>query len=88
VQSGCHSSSANAGRSVTVETEEVHVPIIDRENIIVRRRARRLEEEVEELNQRLDALVEAVNRMARQHYRYPLLPENSLSSALHDARRR
>jgi hypothetical protein len=64
------------------------VPIIDRENVTVRRRARRLEVEVEELNQRIDALLEAVSRMARQHYRYPLLPENSLSSSLHDARRR
>jgi hypothetical protein len=64
------------------------VPLMDRENVIVGRRARRLEGEVEELNARIDALLEAVSRMARQHYRYPLLPENSLSSALHDARRR
>jgi hypothetical protein len=47
-----------------------------------------LEQEVEQLNRRVDALLEAVSRMARQHYRYPLLPENTLSSALHDARRR
>jgi hypothetical protein len=26
--------------------------------------------------------------MARQHYRYPLLPQNALSASLHDARRR
>ena len=53
-----------------------------------RRRARQLEDEVEQLTARLDALVEAVSRMAPLHYRSPLMPENSLSSALHDARRR
>jgi len=52
------------------------------------RRVGQLEDEVEQLTARVDALVEAVSRMARQHYRYPLMPENSLSSALHDARRR
>jgi hypothetical protein len=53
-----------------------------------RRRVRQLEEEVEQLTARVDALVEAVSRMARLHHRSPLMPENSLSSALHDARRR
>ena len=53
-----------------------------------RRRARQLEDEVEQLTARVDALVEAVRRMAPLHYRSPLMPENSLSSALHDARRR
>ena len=54
----------------------------------VGRRGVRLEDEMEQLTARVDALVEAVSRMARQHYRYPLMPENSLSSALHDARHR
>jgi hypothetical protein len=64
--------------------------IIDRENRRdhARRRIADLEAEVTELNGRIDALVEAVARMARQHYRPPMLPENSISSALHDARRR
>ena len=53
-----------------------------------RRGVRELEDEVEQLTARLDALVQAVSRMARLHYRYPLMPENSLSSALHVARRR
>ena len=47
-----------------------------------------LEAEVQALAERVDALLEAVTRMARQHYRFPLLPQNTLSSALHDARRR
>jgi hypothetical protein len=78
--------------------EVVDVPMTDRTPLrdgpVARRRIRRkedverLEQEVLGLNERLDALLEAVNRMARQHYRSPLLPENSLSSALHDARRR
>jgi len=59
-----------------------------RDGPVGRRRVRQLEDEVEQLTARVDALVEAVSRMARQHYRYPLMPENSLSSALHDARRR
>ncbi|MGH2979575.1 MAG: hypothetical protein ACRDLQ_08050 [Solirubrobacterales bacterium] len=66
------------------------MPIIDRETTreLTRRRPTDLEHEVQHLNERVDALLEAVSRMARQHYRYPLLPQNSLSSALHDARRR
>jgi hypothetical protein len=66
------------------------MPIIDRESRrdTGRRRIVQLEAEVETLSERVDALLEAVNRMARQHYRHPLLPENSLSSALHHARRR
>ena len=59
-----------------------------REGPVGRRRVRQLEDEVALLTARVDALVEAVGRMARLHYRYPLAPENSLSSALHDARRR
>jgi hypothetical protein len=66
------------------------VPVIDRDarREPTRRRIAELEREVGELNDRVEALLEAVSRMARQHYRYPLLPQNSLSSALHDARRR
>ena len=59
-----------------------------RDGPVGRRRVRQLEDEVAQLTARVDALVEAVGRMAQQHYRYPLMPENSLSSALHDARRR
>ena len=59
-----------------------------RDGPVGRGRVRQLEEEVAQLTARVDALVEAVSRMARLHYRYPLMPENSLSSALHDARRR
>jgi hypothetical protein len=66
------------------------VPILERDTRRepTRRRITELEREVEQLNHRVDALLEAVSRMARQHYRYPLLPENALSSFLHDARRR
>ena len=53
-----------------------------------RRRLTELEHEVHDLAERVDSLLEAVARMARQHYRSPLLPENSLSSAVRDARRR
>ena len=59
-----------------------------RDSPVGRRRVRQLEDEVEQLTARVDALVEAVGRMAQLHYRYPLMPENLLSSALHDARRR
>ena len=59
-----------------------------RDGPVGRRRVRQLEDEVAQLTARVDALVEAVSRMARLHYRYPLMPENSLSSALHHARRR
>ena len=64
--------------------------IIDRDNRREhsRRRIAELEAELRELNDRIDALVDAVARMARQHYRPRMLPENSISSALHDARRR
>lgn len=66
------------------------MPIIDRESRRepTRRRLTELETEVQDLADRVDALLEAVGRMARDHYRSPLLPENRLSSALHDARRR
>jgi hypothetical protein len=66
------------------------VPIIDRESHrdTTRRRLTELEGEVHDLAARIDALLVAVGRMANQHYRSPLLPENTLSSALHDARRR
>ena len=59
-----------------------------RDGPVGRRRARQLEDEVEQLTARVDALVEAVMRMAPLHYRSPLMSENSLSSALHDGRRR
>jgi hypothetical protein len=66
------------------------VPIIDRESRrdVTRRRLTEVEHEVHDLAGRVDALLEAVALMARQHYRSPQLPENSLSAALHDARRR
>jgi hypothetical protein len=47
-----------------------------------------LEAEVQDLAGRVDALLEAVARIARQHYRSPHLPENTLTAALRDARRR
>ena len=67
-----------------------NVPIIDRESRrdTTRRRLTEVENEVHELAGRVDALLEAVALMARQHYRSPLLPENSLNSYLRDARRR
>lgn len=67
-----------------------NVPIIDRESRrdVTRRRLTEVENEVQELAGRVDALLEAVALMARQHYRSPLLPENSLNSHLRDARRR
>lgn len=66
------------------------MPIIDRElkREPTRRRLTELETEVEVLAGRVDALLDAISRMASQHYRSPLLPENSLTSALHHARRR
>ena len=66
------------------------MPIIDRESRrdATRRRLTELEDEVHELAGRVDALLEAVAHMARQHYRSPLLPENSLNNYLHQARRR
>ena len=66
------------------------VPIIDRDTRWEPRRRplTELEQEVHDLAERVDALLEAVSRMARQHYRSPLLPENSLSAAVHDAHRR
>jgi hypothetical protein len=42
----------------------------------------------EELSGRLDALVEAVEILARDHYEFPALPESNLRSALAKARRR
>ena len=67
-----------------------NVPIIDRESRrdLTRRRLTEVENEVHELAARVDALLEAVAHMARQHYRSPLLPENTLNSYLHEARRR
>jgi hypothetical protein len=41
----------------------------------------------EQLSTRLDALVEAVEILARDHYEFPALPESSLRSALSRARR-
>ena len=66
------------------------MPILERDirREPTRRRVADLEREVEQLNHRVEALLEAVSRMAHQHYRYPLLPQNALSSSLHDARRR
>ena len=66
------------------------MPIIDRESRrdATRRRLTELEDEVHDLANRVDALLAAVARMARQHYRSPLLPENTISTALHEARRR
>jgi hypothetical protein len=66
------------------------VPILERDirREPTRRRLTELESEVHDLAARVDALLDAVARMARQHYRSPQLPENSLSSALHSARRR
>jgi len=66
------------------------MPILERDTRRepTRRRVADLEREVEQLNHRVEALLEAVSRMARQHYRYPLLPQNALSASLHDARRR
>jgi hypothetical protein len=80
-----------AGWPVTVEDQGgPDVPIIDRETRRepTRRRLTELEGEVHELSARVDALLEAITRLARQHYCSPLLPENTLRSALYDARRR
>jgi len=67
-----------------------NVPIIDRESRrdLTRRRLTEVENEVHELAARVDALLEAVAHMARQHYRSPLLPENALHNHLREARRR
>lgn len=66
------------------------VPILERDlrREPTRRRLSELEAEVQDLAQRVDALLEAVARMARQHYRSPHLPENTLTAAVRDARRR
>ena len=66
------------------------MPILDRDTRRepTRRRLTELESEVHDLAERVDALLEAVSRMARQHYRSPQLPENSLNALLHEARRR
>ena len=65
------------------------MPIIDREprRDATRRRLTEVENEVHDLAERVDALLAAVAHMARQHYRSPLLPENSLNSHLSNARR-
>jgi len=65
------------------------VPILDRDTRKepTRRRLTELESEVHDLAGRVDALLEAVSRMARQHYRSPHLPENILTTQLQDARR-
>jgi hypothetical protein len=85
VQTSFHPSSK--GRAAPVNS---NVSILEREikREPTRRRLTELESEVHELAGRIDALLEAVARMARQHYRSPHLPENTLSAALHDARRR
>jgi ElaB/YqjD/DUF883 family membrane-anchored ribosome-binding protein len=65
------------------------VPILERDirREPTRRRLTELEAEVQDLAERVEALLEAVARMARQHYRSPHLPENSLTASLRDARR-
>ena len=65
------------------------MPILDRDTRKepTRRRLTELEAEVHDLAARVDALLEAVGRMARQHYRSPHLPENILTTQLHEARR-
>jgi hypothetical protein len=65
------------------------VPILDRDirKEPTRRRLTELESEIHDLAGRVDALLEAVSRMARQHYRSPHLPENILTTQLHEARR-
>jgi hypothetical protein len=47
-----------------------------------------LRAELADLHARVDALVEAVHTMAREHYRPPYLPEGRLSTAIFGARRR
>ena len=42
---------------------------------------------VDELNRRLDALVDALEIIAREQYDFPGLPESKLRSALNRARR-
>jgi hypothetical protein len=44
--------------------------------------------DAEELARRLDALVEAVEILARDRYQFPTMPESNLRSALWRARRR
>ena len=64
--------------------------IIDRDPLRTptRRRLTEVENEVQALADRVDALLDAVSRIARQQYRSPHLPENVLTSALRGARRR
>jgi hypothetical protein len=44
-------------------------------------------ETISDLSRRLDALVDAVEIIAREQYSFPALPESSLRSALIKARR-
>jgi hypothetical protein len=58
------------------------------EQVLARLEREPVPEEVAELSRRLDALVEAVEILAREQYNFPGLPESRLRSALARARGR
>jgi hypothetical protein len=66
---------------------------LTREHEDIRRAIARLDrdatpETAEDLSRRLDALVEAVEILARDRYEFPGLPESNLRSAIWRAKRR
>jgi hypothetical protein len=66
--------------AVTTDYKDVRQEIL--------RLGRESRETPEQLSERLDALVEAVEILARDHYEFPALPESNLRSTLSRARRR